>query len=162
MRVILARLFPPAIDYQFPGVKFALWVFYPFIAVTLWRSQHHIFSADGGAQSIATIPLDTYPMAAANTIIGIFALWGLSQLVVGLICLIAAVRYRALIPLLYLFAALEYAVRAFYISAFKTIETAGTAPGAAGNLPLLGFALVMLVLSLWPAKSVASMKAPAV
>ncbi len=160
MREILARLFPRAIDNEFPGVKLALWVFYPFVALTLWRSQHHIFSTDGGAQSIATIPLDTYPSVAANTIIGIFALWGLSQLVIGLMYLIAAMRYRALIPLLYLFAALEYAVRAFYISTFKTIETAGTAPGAAANLPLPGFAFVMLVLTLWPTKRTAQKRMP--
>jgi hypothetical protein len=71
---------------------------------------------------------------------------------VGLIYLVAAIRYRSMIPTLYLLSLVEYLVRAFYIPAYKQIETAGTAPGAAGNLPLAIFSLVMLALSLWPRK----------
>jgi hypothetical protein len=73
----------------------------------------------------------------------------LSQLVIGLIYLVAALRYRSIIPFLYLLSLVEYLVRAFYIPAYKQFETVGTAPGAAGNLPLAIFSLVMLVLSLW-------------
>jgi hypothetical protein len=151
-RALLENLLPRQITNEFPGLKPALWGFYLFTALTLWRSQHHLFAPDGGAQSIATIPLDTYSDAAASTIIGVFALWGLSQLVIGLIYLVAAIRYRSMIPMLYLLSLSEYLVRAFYISAYKSIETAGTAPGAAGNLPLAIFSLTMLALSLWPRK----------
>ena len=98
---------------------------------------------DGGAQSIATIPLDSYPQGAAATVIAIFALWGLSQLLIGLLYLMAAIRYRSLIPLFYLLMIVEYAVR-MAIGTFKPIETAGTAPGAVGNLPLMVLAAVML------------------
>ena len=73
----------------------------------------------------------------------------MSQLIIGLVYLMAAIRYRSLIPLLYLLATLEYLVRMVYISAFKPLETSGTAPGATGNLPLFLFALVMLLVSLW-------------
>ena len=151
-KAILASLFPRQITNEFPGYKISLWAFYLFTALTLWRSQHHIFSDDGGAQSIATIPLDNYSDNAAATIIGVFALWGLSQLVIGLLYLIAAVRYRSMIPLLYMLSLVEYLVRAFYMPAYKQFETAGTAPGAVGNLPLATFLFVMLVLSLWPRK----------
>ena len=96
----LSLLLPKKIDNSFLGNKVALWFFYLLTAVTLWRSQHHLFSPDGGAQSIATIPLDTYAQGASLTIIGIFALWGLSQLVIGVIYLFACIRYRALIPLM--------------------------------------------------------------
>ncbi len=149
LKKIALRLFPNQFNNEFTGIKPALWLFYPFTLLTLWRSQHHLFSADGGAQSIATIPLDTYSGGAADTIIGIFALWGLSLLVIGLIYLLAVIRYRSLIPILYLLAAVEYLIRLTYIPAFKSIETAGTAPGAAGNLPLFLFACLMLLLSLW-------------
>jgi len=131
-------------------LKIALWGFYLFTAFTLWRSQHHLFSSDGDAQSIATIPLDAYPASAASTVIGIFVLWGLSQLIIGLVYLIAAIRYRSMVPLLYLLSLFEYLMRATYIPAYKSIETAGTAPGAIGNLPLAAFSLTMLVLILWP------------
>ncbi len=152
IKTVLNTLFPRQINNTFPGVKLALWGFYLFTALTLWRSQHHVFSSDGGAQSIATIPVDRYSDSAALTIIGVFALWGLSQLIIGLIYLVAAIRYRSLIPMLYLLSLFEYLMRAIYIPANKSIETVGTAPGAAGNLPLAIFSLTMLVLSLWTRK----------
>ncbi len=101
IKTALSNLFPRQITNEFSGLRIALWGFYLLTAITLWRSQHHIFSPDGGAQSIATIPLEKYSDAAASTIIGMFALWGLSQLIVGLIYLIAAIRYRSMIPILY-------------------------------------------------------------
>ena len=69
---------------------------------------------------------------------------------IGFIYLVAVLRYRAMIPMLYLLSLVEYLVRATYIPAYKSIETVGTAPGAAGNLPLVIFSFIMLVLSLWP------------
>jgi len=154
IKTALSNLFPRQITNEFSGVRIALWGFYLLTAMTLWRSQHHIFSSDGGAQSIATIPLEKYSDSAASTIIGMFALWGLSQLIVGLIYLVAAIRYRSMIPMLYLLSVFEYLMRATYIPAYKSIETAGTAPGAVGNLPFIIFSVTMLVLSLWSRKKI--------
>ena len=145
---MINRIFPTSFDNQFPGHKIALYVFYALTALTLWRSQHHLFAEDGGAQSIASIPLDTYSVNAAETVVGIFALWGLSQLIIGLIYLLAAVRYRALIPFLYLLFTLEYAMR-LWVGANKTIETSGTAPGSLINLPFMIAGVVLFALSIW-------------
>lgn len=84
--------------------------------------------------------------------IGIFALWGLSQLVIGLLYLMAPIRYRSLIPLLYLLLIAEYAAR-MLIGGFKPVETAGNGLGAVGYLTLMVLAAVMLVLCLIPRKS---------
>jgi len=140
---MLTRLFPTSFDNNFSGYKFSLWIFYGLTALTLWRSQHHLFAPDGGAESIASIPLSTYSAAASDTIIGVFSLWGLSQLIIGLIYFVACIRYKSLIPLLYLLAALEYLVRYAYVGVFKSIETAGTAPGSIVNLP---FTIAFIVL----------------
>ena len=94
IKTALSNLLPRQITNEFSGSQIALWGFYLLTALTLWRSQHHIFSSDGGAQSIATIPLENYSDSAASTIIGMFALWGLSQLIIGIIYLVAAIRYR--------------------------------------------------------------------
>lgn len=142
-------LLPKTIDNSFSGKKIALWFFYLLTAITLWRSQHHVLAADGGAQSIATIPLDTYSTEATAAVIGIFALWGLSQLVISLIYLAACLKYKALIPLLYLLGSLEYGLRAFYIGSYKPIATIGGAPGAIMNVPLMIILIAMLLLSLW-------------
>ena len=149
---MIERLFPAAIDNTFPGKRLALWVFYAMTALTLWRSQHHVFAADGGAQSIATIPLDSYSAGASETVIGVFALWGLAQLAMAFVMLLACVRYKALIPLLWLFLFVEWAGR-FAISLYKPVETLERAPGETGNMIFPFLALAMLVLSLWPTKT---------
>ena len=74
---MLERLLPKTIDNRYRGHPLALWVFVPITVITLVRSLIHMFRADGGAQSIATIPLDSYPEAAAVAGVVIFALWGL-------------------------------------------------------------------------------------
>lgn len=144
MKTIIERIFPKELNNNYKGYKFVLYVFFALTALTLWRSQHHLFSADGGAQTIATIPLDTFTTSGAAAVIGVFGLWGLSQLIIGMIYLIVSLRYRAMIPLMYLLMFVEYFVRTVYFPLAKPIPTAGTAPGATGNLPLMIIAFVML------------------
>lgn len=146
MKDIINLFFPKQINNTFRGYKIVLYLFYIITAVTLWRSQHHLFAADGGAQTIATIPLDTFTANGAQAVIGTFSLWGLSQLIIGLVYLLASLRYKAMIPMMYLFMLLEYSIRAFYIPISKSIPTTGTAPGAIINLPLVLFSLAMIVL----------------
>lgn len=148
MKSILMRLLPPEINNDYKGYKIALYIFYLLTIVTLWRSQHHLFAPDGGAQSIATIPLDAFTESGKTTVIGIFSLWGLSQLIIGLMYLITAIRYRSMVPLWYLLMFVEYFTRAAYISAFKPVVTMGTAPGAVANIPVIIVSLIMLVLAL--------------
>jgi hypothetical protein len=152
MKQLLNTLFPKDLNNHYTGYKIPLYVFYLLTIITLWRSQHHLLSADGGAQSIATIPLDTFTQAGSAAVIGVFGLWGLSQLVIGLLYVVVAFRYRAMVPLMYLFMLLEYLVRAFYIPIAKPIPTVGTAPGGAANLPLIIIALIMLIFSLMTPK----------
>lgn len=149
---MMERLFPVRFDNVFPGQKIALWAFYPMTVITLWRSQHHIFSADGGAQSIATIPLDSYSDGAAANIIAIFAQWGWVQLLLGLLMLLAAIRYKSMVPLFWLLLVLEWCGRAM-IGQFKPVETISTAPGQIGNMVIPAVALVMLIMSLIPQSS---------
>ena len=149
MRRIFDRLFPAQFDNTYRGNRLALWLFYPLTAATLWRSQHHIFAPDGGAQSIATIPLDAYTQGGAQSVVTIFALWGLAQLAMGLVMLLAAIRYKSMIPLLWLFILLEYGGRKL-VGIYKPLETIGTAPGATAATILPIIAALMLVLALWP------------
>ena len=74
---MLNLLFPKVVDNRFRGQLIALYAFYPITALTLWRSQHHIFASDGGAQSIATITLDQFTEGGANAVVFVFALWGI-------------------------------------------------------------------------------------
>jgi len=149
MSVSKPQLLPRTLSNDYYGSRIAVAFFVLLTVVTLGRSIAHIILPDGGAQSIATIPLDRFLPAGAEAVIHLFALWGLSQLIVAVLYLLTLLRYRTLIPLLYLLAIGEYAVR-LILTAVKPMETDGTAPGAIGNyilVPLLG---IMFALSLLP------------
>ena len=148
MRFDLSLLFPPALDNRFRGHPVALWAFWALTLMTLWRSQHHLLAPDGGAQSIATIPLDSFGQSAADAVIVVFALWGLSQLIVAVIYALASLRYRSMIPMLYVLFIAEYAVRTALPLFKPDLPTTGTAPGQIGNLLFLAAGPVLLLLSL--------------
>ena len=125
---------------------FAKWALLPIAIITIIRSLIHILAPDGGAQSIATIPLDEFTPNGAAAVVHLFALWGLSQLIVGLIYLAVIWRFPRLIPLMYLLLVLEYGVR-LLLTAWKPFETSGTAPGAVGNYILLPVSFILFLIS---------------
>ena len=141
------KLFPQLITNRYCGAPVAKWVFVLLTVITIGRSLAHIFLPDGGANSIATIPLDRFTPNGEATVVQIFALWGLSQLLFGLLYIVVLWRYQSFIPLMYLFILVEYAGRLLLAFA-KPIVTDGTAPGAIGNFVLIPLALLMLILSL--------------
>jgi hypothetical protein len=138
------------VDNTYSGNKLALYFFFLITLMTIGRSCIHIFSADGGAQSIATILLDSYTQGGADAVIFIFAQWGIAQLMLGLVYLLVAVRYRSLVPLMYAFIFFEWSSR-IGLDFLKSIETSGTAPAAIMQLVLVILVPVMLYLSLRPA-----------
>lgn len=132
-------------DYH--GSPIARWVLVALTVVAIGRSLVHIFAPDGGAQSIATIPLNEFTPNGAATVILIFAYWGVSQLLAGIISALVLWRYKNLIPLMYLLLLVEYLMRLF-LSLLKPIEIAGMAPGGVGNYVMVLLTVVMLYLSL--------------
>lgn len=144
---MLEKLLPQPITTHYRGHPIAKWVFVAMTMLTIGRSLAHILIPDGGAQSIATIPLDAFSSAASAVVIGMFAQWGLTQLMFGLMYVLTLWRYQSLIPLIWVFIFVEWTGR-LLLGFYKPFETAGTAPGAIGNLIFPVLALVMLVLSL--------------
>jgi hypothetical protein len=144
---MIERIFPMQVPNSYTGRAVAKWVFVAMTVLTIGRSLAHIFLPDGGAQSIATIPLDTFTASGATVVVGMFAQWGLTQLMFGLLYLIVLWRYQSLIPLMWLFIFFEWTGR-LLVGLAKPMETVGTAPGAIGNLILPVLAMIMLVLSL--------------
>jgi hypothetical protein len=141
------KLFPKTIDNQHRGMPVTRWLFVAMTILTVGRSLAHMFLADGGAQSIATIALDAFSPNASAVIIGVFAYWGLSQLMFGLLYVLVLWRYQSLIPLMSLFIFFEWTGR-LLLGFYKPIEAVGTAPGEIGNMILPVVALIMLVLAL--------------
>lgn len=147
MKKIMNTLLPTPLTHHYQGHPLAKWVFVFITIITIIRSIIHIATPDGGAQSIATIPLQLYSPQASDTIIMMFALWGLSQLLVGLVYVAVLIKYQSLIPVMYGLLIIEYTTR-ILIGVMKPIETMGTAPGGVANYVIVPVALLMFIMSL--------------
>jgi hypothetical protein len=122
----------------------AFYVFIMLTVMTTFRSLAHILLPDVGAESIATIDVD---VEGGDAIVAMFAYWGLSQLILAVLYILSIVRYKSLIPLMYLTMVVEYTLR-FVIGLAKPMEHSGTAPGEVANVVLPLLTLIMLLLSL--------------
>ncbi len=145
---MLEKLLPQTVTNNYRGHPLAKRVFIVLTAITIGRSLIHMFAPDGGAGSIASIALDSFGEGGANTVITIFAVWGLSQLIIGLLYVIVLWRYMSLIPLMYFFFSFEYLMRLMAGVYTPGLEKLDTAPGEIANVIFLPLGLVMLWLSL--------------
>jgi hypothetical protein len=136
----MKKLIPKTIENKIPSNKFVYYFCWLLIGFNLFRSLEHIFSKDGGAESIAGIPLSSYSPEAANNIVSIFAQWGFSQLVLACILLLVVLKMRELIPLMLLVIALENILRGA-VGLYKPLILGNAPPGAVS--PIIG--LVTLV-----------------
>jgi len=133
--------------FEFNHKKWIKVVFFILTCITIVRSLIHILSADGGASSIAGIPLDLFTSEASQAVIFMFAMWGISQLIIGLLYLYALFIKPNLIPLMFLSLTLEYSLR-LIVGQFKPILTIHTAPGAYANYIAIPLSLVLFALSI--------------
>jgi hypothetical protein len=144
---MIGRLFPQRLDNAYRGHRLAIWFFALVVFVQAGQGLMSIFNGRYAASSPDSIPLDTYGAAAAQTVVSLFALLGLLRLVICLLCVVALVRYRAMIPLMFALLVLEYLSRRLILH-FLPIVRSGTPPGSVVNLALLGVMIVGLALSL--------------
>ena len=145
MKQLFEILLPIEIDNAIRGTKIPFYIFSLYAIISTVRSCIHLLSPDGGAGTIAGMDLS---VVGADGIIFSFALWGSSQLLFALIQLLAVIRYRSLIPFMWLMLALEVLLREL-VGVMKPVTFAHTPPGAIGNQLILPLAVVMLVWSLW-------------
>ena len=144
---MLNRIFPERIDNHYHGHKFAFWLLFPIIFLKVAISLVAVFAPDGGAQSADGLPLDSYGAGGADAVISLFAVWGLSQLLLGLLFVLALVRYRAMIPLIYVLILVELLAKKgiFWV---KPIVTTGTTSAISLSLVLIVLSIIGLTLSL--------------
>lgn len=148
MNGALERLFPKRADNGYAGNWLSPWMLVLYTAKSLVSAAIHMFAADGGAQSIASVALERFTAEGADSVVTMFGLWGLEQLVIGLIAVVVLLRYRSLIPMMSLAYVIEYAGRMASPLYTPGLATAHAPPGAVADKLLLPLALAMLALSL--------------
>ena len=115
-----------------------------FLLIVVVRSVIHLFSPDGGAESIAGI--DT-SVSGGNNIIALFHQWGAIQLLLAGLMLTLFFAYQGFTPLIVLFLALDAPMRAL-AGMMGQIESAHTPPGEALNWPAFFVLATLFIVSL--------------
>jgi hypothetical protein len=120
-----------------------------FLLIVVVRSMIHLFTPDGGAESIAGI--DT-SVSGGNNIIALFHQWGAIQLLLVGLMLTLFFAYKGFTPLIIFFLALDAPMRAL-AGMMGNIESAHTPPGEALNWPVFFVLAALFIFSLLEKKA---------
>ena len=145
---MLDRALPRSLDDTYRGHKLALWLLGLVVFGKIAIGLNSIFNGYSVASTADGIPLDTFTADGARAVVSLFAIWGLSQLLFGLLGVLALVRYRSLVPFMFALLLLEHLSRKAILLFLPVVKT-GTPPGSAVNLVFLSLMIVGLALS-WP------------
>jgi hypothetical protein len=145
---IFSQLLPPRIDNTYRGQKLALWFFALFLLMKIAMSLNFIFNGYTVATSADGIPVGTFTPAGAQTVVALFAIWGLAHFILCLLGILALVRYRAMIAFMFALFLLEQLSRKL-IFHFLPIGTAATPTSFYVNLMLFTLMIIGLALALW-------------
>lgn len=109
---MLTRLFPRQIDNDHQGWRLAIWLLVP-LALTKLLQGANVAGLFGPGKSrqilegVDKVPLGAFPAEAVSHLVFLFAAWGLGVFVLGLLAIVVLLRYRAMIPLMYLLLLIE-------------------------------------------------------
>ena len=145
-------LFPNKLNHEYNGSKIAIYGLYPVFALYIFRSLVHFLSENAGLIGIATIKeipiIDTID---PNKIIYLFAsLWGATQVSLTLILFILFIKYKSLVPLIYMICLLDHCFRlgSGFLHPLTEDYYINTPPGVTGNMTILIYFMLMFYLSL--------------
>ncbi len=99
---MLNRIFPKQIDNTYRGHRLAIWLFALVVVMELSMGTNSIVNTRMVAMSADGIPIDQYGAGGADAVIALFAIAGLFRVLLALQGVLVLIRYRAMIPLMYL------------------------------------------------------------
>jgi hypothetical protein len=144
---MLGTLLPRRIDNSYSGHRVALWLFAAIVFVKTSIGLSTIFNGRYAATTADGILLDSFSPAGTQAFLTMFAVWGLAQAMIGLLCIVVLFRYRGLVPFMFALLLLEHLARRL-IFFVMPVARATDAPGLWINLALAAMLLVGLLLSL--------------
>jgi hypothetical protein len=153
---MLRLLFPPQFDNVFSGQRIALWILAP---VLLFRTMIGINSMAVPrlvASKADSIPLDSFGPTAVANVIQMFAHLGLFYVAVSALGWLALLRYRSMVPLIYLLVVVEQVGNKLLQLLYADPEPGGVTTGTLLVRGILVLAVTGLILSLIKRRSAAS------
>ena len=146
---MLRLLLPRVIDNRFRGQWLGYWLIAPVLFVKTGIALVSMLTP-GQANKADAIDLSTYSAAALHDAMTFTALLGLLHFCIALFCLLAVIRYRALVPLIYLWLLIEFLARRVILELYPMDRVHGLASGSLVNLVLFTMLALGLALSVWP------------
>ena len=153
---MLDRILPRQAGNRFHGLRAALWLLGLLIFLKLAMSLNSIFNTESVAAGADGIPLASYGPEAAREVLLLFALLSLGQLTLTLVALVVLIRYRALVPFVYLVLLGEQLARRAIGRSYAQPGEQMTDVAWYVNYGLLSLLVLGLALSLIPARSSSS------
>ena len=145
---MVKRIFPDRFDNEYTGLRIAIWLLILFVAVKLIIGFNTIFNTRSVATGGDGLTVDSMSASGAETVLMMMTLVSLGQLILAAQSLVILVRYRSMIPFIYLVLLTEHAVRRALILRADIERTEETPVGAYINLALLALLVIGFLLSL--------------
>jgi hypothetical protein len=146
---MLDQLLPPRFDNAYRGYKLALWLLGLLLLMKAGIGLGCIFNGHEAASRGDGVPIDGFTPGGVQTVLALFAIWGLSQVILALLGTTVLVRYRSMVPFMFTLLLLEHVGRKLILY-FLPVPKTGTPPGFFVNLGLFAVEIVGLALSLFP------------
>lgn len=145
---MLERILPPQASNEYRGYKFAIWLLIAIVLLRLAMSYAALIDTRAMLQDADSIPLDRFDAGAAATVLYITKLLGLDHLLLNVVAIAVVIRWRALIPFVYLLLTVEQIARKAINMANPVPRTDAAILPVDPNLVIIAALLVGLALSL--------------
>ena len=138
------RIFPRQFDNVYRGYRVGLWLFVPILLLELTIGFNSMVATRLVATTADGIPLDRFGGGGAEMVISLFALMGLCRFLLALQGVLVLVRYRAMIPIMYLlFLMLHLGTKA--LDMLHPTASTGAASSQKGSLVIVSIIAMLLV-----------------
>ncbi len=109
---MLTQLLPRQIDNNFRGHVAAIWLLVPVVLAKFLQGVNIAGLLGTGRsrqvlETVDKVPVSSFLAEAASQLVFLFSVWGLGIFILGLLGIIVLVRYRAMIPLMYVLLLIE-------------------------------------------------------
>jgi hypothetical protein len=145
---MLGRIFPKQLDNAYRGYKLAIWLLALIVLAKLGMSYGALFDTRDMIQTADSIPLDSFGTAGADAVVATTKLLGLNHLLLNVLGLVVLIRWRAMIPFVYLLMTIEQVSRKAVVLANPIARTGAPYLPVDPNLVLIAVLLIGLALSL--------------
>jgi hypothetical protein len=145
---MFGRIFPKQIDNNYRGHWLAILIFALLVILRAVMGFNSITLTHMVATGADGIPLDSYGPACAAVVVLFFKNIGLFFLLLSLLGAVALVRYRAMVPLMYLVLIIQLAGSRVLLHLYPIVRTSEMPLGFSVTLTMLAVALIGVVLSL--------------